>query len=446
MTKLRFVTILSALIGGALWACTGSDGAPGTPGAAGTAGAQGPSGGGGPAGSAGPQGMPGPSGVIDGGLPSSCLTPCHGFNGIVEQWKTSTHYATFVSNLGGTEVDTWTGPQACGNCHAIDGLSYRVAGNVGTVDGGAVANVKNGELNYKTPSGSTTESVYRGSAKVAAVTCVTCHEVSDATDPHRTGLAFVPGSFPLRTPSGKTDQVFLEKSPAVGTITGTQAGLRGTANTCIMCHKSRKDVTQYITASNTLTSPYWGPHEGPQADVYTGLGGYHYTGLTYGTSTHEAKLTCVDCHMPDITTNGNTPNHSFYAQISTCTASSCHTSAPNFDVDGGQSTVRAGLFLLQKALNNAGYLTRDAAGPYGALSSAALADSHFELDRTRAGGGDGGGPSVLTADQAGALYNYLIVARGSGLGVHNPKYTKQLIYDSYVAVVGSAPPGFGRPQ
>ena len=446
MTKLRIATLLSALAGATLWACTGSDGAGGAPGAAGAAGAQGNSGAAGPAGSAGVPGAPGPSGVVDGGLPSSCLTPCHGFNGIVEQWKTSTHYSTFISNLGGTEVDTWTGPQACGNCHAIDGISYRIAGTVGTIDGGAVANVKNGENNYKAPNGSTQESTYKGSAKVAGVTCVTCHNVSDATDPHRTGLAFTPGSFPLRAPSGPTDQVYIEKSPVLGTVTGTPAGKRGTANACILCHKSRKDVTQYITASQTLTSPFWGPHEGPQADIYTGAGGYHFTGLQYGTSTHESKLTCVDCHMPDIPTNANTPNHSFYAQISTCTASSCHTSVPNFDVDGGQSTVKAGLLLLQKALNNSGYLTRDAAAPYTALTPAMLADTQFALDKTRPGGGADGGPSVLTADQAGALYNYLLAARGSALGVHNPKYTKQLIYDSYVAIVGTAPPGFGRPQ
>ncbi len=440
MTKLRIVTVLAALGGAGLWACTGSDGAPGAPGAAGAGGAQGTNGAAGPAGPGGPQGIPGPIPTIDGGLPSSCLTPCHGFNGIVEQWKTSTHYATFVSNLGGSEVDTWTGPQACGNCHAIDGIAYRVAGTIGTVDGGAIANGKNGELNYKTPSGSVTEGMYQGSAKVAAVTCVTCHAVDDTNDPHRTGLAFTPGSFPLRAPVGATDVVFLEKSPVLGTITGTSAGTRGTANACIMCHKARKDVTNYITASNTLTSPYWGPHEGPQADIYTGAGGYHFSGQTYGTSTHESKLTCVDCHMPEITTNANTPNHSFYAQISTCTASSCHTSAPNFDINGGQSTVTAGLLLLQKVMNTAGYLTRDAAPPYTALSNAALADGQFALDKTRPGGG------VLTADQAGALYNYLIVARGSALGVHNPKYTKQLIYDSYFALVGSAPPGFGRPQ
>ena len=99
-----------------LSACGGTDGTNGKDGAQGAAGAQGTPG------PAGPSGLQGPAGPgTDGGLATSCLSPCHGFNGIVEQWKTSTHYATYIANLGGTEVDTWTGATACGNCHAIDG-------------------------------------------------------------------------------------------------------------------------------------------------------------------------------------------------------------------------------------------------------------------------------------------------------------------------------------
>jgi len=45
----------------------------------------------------------------------------------------------------------------------------------------------------------------------------------------------------------------------------------------------------------------------------------------------------------------------------------------------------------------------------------------------------------LTANQAGAVYNYLLLARGAGGGVHNPVYVRELIYDSVLAVT-SAPP------
>jgi len=376
-------------------------------------------------------------------LPSSCLTPCHGFDGIVEEWKTSTHYAAFISNLGGEEIATWTGAQACGNCHATDALEQRVSGDVTTTGDAGVTGLASGELNYRAPSGALAEAVYAGNSKVASVSCVTCHAVTDANDPHRTGLPYAAGSFPLRVPVGATDQPLIEKSPDRTAVVGTAVGARGTSNTCIWCHRSRKDVTNYVNADNVLTSTFWGPHEGPQADVYSGKGGYQYAGKTYGTSTHEQGLQCVDCHMPTVQTpSGRWSNHSFYAQLSAC--QSCHQGATSFDVAGGQGQIRAAMKELQGALNNAGYLTRGTTAPYPPLQPSELADGHFELDLTRPGSADGGN-AHLTADQAGALYNYIILARGSALGVHNPKYAKQLIVDSYVAITGLPPASLVRP-
>ncbi len=429
--------VLGATLAGVLltlFACTGQDGANGAPGAQGNAGAQGTAGPSGPAGATGPSGL---AAVPDGGLPASCLSPCHGFNGIVEQWKTSTHYAAFIGNLNGGEVASWTGPGACGNCHALDALSHRVAGDLGTQNGGVVANATHGEMGYRIPladggAGAVGEATYTGTAKVAAVTCVTCHAVTDANDPHRTGQPYTPGSFPLRVASSATDTAFLEKSPSVGPVTGSDAGAMGLSNTCVYCHRSRKDVTNYIVPTNNKLSTYWGPHEGPQADVYSGSGGYHFAGKTYASSTHQAKLTCVDCHMPDVATNSGAANHSFYAQLSACT--SCHAGATSFDVGGGQSTVKSELFLLQAALAGAGYITRTGTP----MTQAELSDGQFALDV-------GAPVTGLTANQAGAVYNYFLLARGGALGAHNPKYTEQLIYDS-LETMGALPIGLTRPQ
>src|SRR5262249_24527397 len=160
----------------------------------------------------------------------------------------------------------------------------------------------------------------------------------------------------------------IEKSPTAGTVTGISAGSYGSANTCVWCHRSRKDVTNYIGATTMLTSPYWGPHEGPPADVFSAKGGYHYAGMTYGTSTHQTKLTCDDCHMPEVPANGGAMNHSFYPQVSACT--SCHTGATNFDIAGGQGQIKVAISELEKALNDAGYITRASAAPYTALTAA----------------------------------------------------------------------------
>ncbi len=420
--------------------CSGPTGPAGPAGATGDAGPPGPMG---LTGDAGPPGLAGLS--VDGGLPTSCLSPCHGFNGIVEQWKTSTHYAVAVSELNGTEVASWTADgQPCGNCHAIDGIQQRASGQVGLTqpDAGPPTNLANGEMNYRTPTGSVAEAAYSGTAKVAEVTCVTCHSVTDATDPHRTGLPWTPGSFPLIAPNGATDLAFIEKSPPSdgGAVTGTGLAL-GPSNACVWCHKARKDVNSYITASNSFGSAYWGPHEGPQTDVYSGQGGYHYAGKTYGTSTHQQKLACIDCHMPTVPDNQNAPNHSFYAQLSVC--QNCHAGATSFDVSGGQSAIKATLFEMQAALNdttpntlNTNLITRATGAP---LAAADMADGNFNLDLTN--------PAIkgLTADQAGAVWNYIIIGRGGALGVHNPKYVKQLLYDSFVAITGHAPTTLVRP-
>ncbi len=429
---------LSSLASGAvatlLASCGGDDG---------ERGGRGPAGAQGPVGEAGP---PGPAGTIDGGveggLNASCMSPCHGFTGLVEQWKSSTHFAAFIANLGGEEVESWTGATACGNCHAIDGIQQRLAGNVNPsrADAGPPdpVHVAQGQLNYLNPAnGRVAEATYGGQATVAVVHCTTCHDVTAQNDPHITGQNYMPGSFPLRVPSGATDQAWLEKSSAPGTVDGTAAGQYGVGNACMWCHKSRKDVTNYIsrTSNTNITSVHWGPHAGPHADIYTGRGGYHYTGATksYGNSSHQNFTNgCVRCHMPDVSSNQEVGNHSFYAQLSSCQVAGCHQNTTSFDVIGGQSLTISRLQDLRVALNNAELLTRSETAPYVALTAEQLADQDFAHDEPRPKNG-------VPPDQAGALYNYLLMARGSAGGIHNPLYVRQLIWDSLEAVTGSAP-------
>src|SRR5581483_4021931 len=154
----------------------------------------------------------------------------------------------------------------------------------------------------------------------------------------RTGATtFVPGSFPWRVPVGQNDVAFISKSPDTSAVTGQSAGARGKANICIWCHRSRKDVTNYISPGPTNNiSQYWGPHEGPQADIFTAKGGYEYKFVNYGTAAHEQQLVCTTCHMAAVTTNGGFPDHSFYPQLAVCTKS-CHTGATSFDMNGSMT-------------------------------------------------------------------------------------------------------------
>ena len=430
----------------------GADGTDGTNGATGKAGPTGPQGSKGQTGQTGQTGPAGPPGDSTGDagaagamnvpgsvLTAGCLSPCHGFTGIVEEWKTSRHYATYIANLGGDEAETWTGAQACGNCHAIDAIEQRVAGNVATAnDSAAPTDLAHGELNYlDTTTNKVVEATYGGQATVAVVHCSTCHEITPDNDPHRTGADYTPGSFPLRVPTDKGDYAMLEKSSAPGTVDGTPAGEYKSGNACIWCHRSRKDVTNYILPTgNNLTSTYWGPHEGPDADVFTGLGGYHYDSQTYDQATHSVlKNGCVDCHMVDVPSNGDIGDHAFYPKLTACSNGGCHQTATSFDDLERHAKIKDNMRDLRTVLNDRGWLTRSTASPYTALTSGQLADDKFRDDLVLPGA------TGLTAEEAGALYNYLILARGGAFGVHNPIYSRQLIYDSYKAVsVGGVEP------
>jgi hypothetical protein len=119
----------------------------------------------------------------------------------------------------------------------------------------------------------------------------------------------------------------------------------------------------------------------------------------------------------------------------------CHTAytGTDFDILSGRTNAKKALFELQAELNAKGLLTRAAAAPYGALTDEDLADAQFNLDRTRPRG-NGGVNWSLDAEMAGVLYNYLVLARGKDLGVHNPTYQAQLLFDSIKKAKGGVDP------
>jgi hypothetical protein len=433
--RIRFIETLAVTFGVFLTACSGPTGP------AGETGPEGPRGDAGPAGPAGKTGMSGE--IPDGGvaIPVSCLSPCHGFNGVVAQYQTSVHYTEYLVNVSSATPETaWTTTgEPCGNCHAIDGLHQRASGDVGTVDGGSVVNLKTGELQYLDPAtGSQASASYTGSATVAEVYCTTCHNVTNANDPHKTGKPWTPGSFPLIvSPDGGA--VNIEKSPSTSAVTGTDAGDFGPGNTCMWCHRSRVDITNELTATNNvITSVFWGPHEGPEGDLFTGVGGYQFSGKTYNESTHEQTLSCVDCHMANVADNSNVPDHSFNPTLAVCM--SCHAGATTFDVNGFQTLIQGQLTSIETALNAQGLLTRSTGpAPYPALTTTQLGDGNWSQDLPVPTAIDGG--VALTENQAGALYNYFLVARGGASGVHNPVYIGQILYDSYFVLTGTNFPG-----
>ena len=427
-----------------LLACEGPDGPQGEPGEAGPAGAAGAQGAAGPAGPAGSPVSSSEGGVA---IQVGCLSPCHGFNGVITQFQTSVHYTEYLVNVASATPETaWTTPgQACGNCHAIDGLQQRVAGTVGTTGDAGVINLASGELLYAAPgTGAQTAATYTGSATVAEVYCTTCHAVTNANDPHKTGIPWTPGSFPLMIDNDGGGTLSVEKSPTATAVTGTNTRNYGPGNTCMWCHRSRVDIASYITPTgNAITSVRWGPHEGPQADLFTGIGGYQYAGQTYNQSTHEQQLSCIDCHMINMADNSGVPDHSFNPNLLAC--AQCHAGATTFNVNGFQSQIQSALTQIETWLNTQGFLTRADAAPYSTLTTGELGDGNWAEDEPVPGATIAG--ALLTKDQAGALYDYILVARGGAYGVHNPVYIAQILYDSYYALTGLSLAAFpARPQ
>jgi Cytochrome c552 len=355
------------------------------------------------------------------------------YNGVVSQFQTSVHYTEYLVNISSaTPETTWTTPGLpCATCHAIDALQQRVAGNVLTSDDGGVLHLASGELSYRDPVTAALSSAnYAGTTTVAEVYCTTCHAITNANDPLATGIPWTPVSFPLRI-AADAGTVYVEKSPDRTAVTGTNAGNFGPGDTCMWCHRSIVDVTNYLTPTgNAIQSIHWGPHNGPEADLFTGVGGYQFKGQTYGESTHEQKLSCVDCHMVNVADNGNVPDHSFNPSLSACL--SCHASATSFNVSGFESQIQSALTQIETWFNAQGFLTRATAAPYTTLTAAQVGDGNWAADQPTPGATLDGG--LLTQDQAGALYDYLLVARGGASGVHNPNYISQILYDSYYSL------------
>ena len=139
------------------------------------------------------------------------------------------------------------------------------------------------------------------------------------------------------------------------------------------------------------------------------------------------RLPHGQCHRQQ-----NVPDHSFNPNLSAC--KQCHATATTFNVNGFQSQIQSAMTEIETWLNGQGFLTRATAAPYVPLTAAQLGDGNWDQDLPTPGATFDGG--LLTQDQAGALYDYILVARGAASGVHNPKYVGQLLYDSYNAIPG----------
>jgi nucleotide-binding universal stress UspA family protein len=244
-------------------------------------------------------------GGITGSIPVSCLSPCHGFNGVVAQFQTSVHYTEYLVNVSSRRRRRSGRPPARLRQLPRDRrLQQRSPGNVGTTnDGGVVVNLASGELQYRDPATARRPApTTLGSATVAEVYCTTCHAVTNANDPHKTGIPWTPGSFPLVSLGGRRRDQH-RAQPVDGAVTGhpgertERRQLRSRQHVHVVPPVARRHHQLPDGHGQRDHERLLGTARGAAGRPLHGRRRLRVRGQTYGEATHEQKLSCVDCHM-----------------------------------------------------------------------------------------------------------------------------------------------------
>lgn len=300
------------------------------------------------------------------------------------EWAVSMH-ATPVTTPSGA------GRESCVRCHTGRGFIDYISGS------------------------STTNAAYE------PITCAACHDPHDATNPRQ-----------LRGNSSVT--LFDNKT----VITADKVG---TGLLCMNCHMSRRDATNYVEV--TAGSGGFGPHHGPQTDMFMGVNAITY-GKNIPSSAHRDAITnaCVTCHMqPTPATTDpaflHAGGHTFglsYSNNGTNVdlvgaCAQCHGPIKSFDiarqdfdgdgvVEGAQTEVKGLLSQLSYLLPPVGTVKQVTATSIGAPA--------ISIN------------SSWTKQQLKAAYNYMFVVEDRSFGVHNLAYTVGLLKASIADLTGDA--------
>lgn len=219
------------------------------------------------------------------------------------------------------------------------------------------------------------------------------------------------GCFTCHAPHTNENFSIRQQSAVVVNQGGTYD--RGTSNECAVCHQVRNPRPGF-NDGEIVQSPYWGPHHGPQANILTGQGAYEFGQGTYPSeAAHKNAISngCVTCHMASVPENALAGGHTYKivynyrgserVNIPGCT---CH----NFGSATDGTT-----------------FTRDFQSPF-TEDLEGLRDDLIALgwidDQDHIVPGQ-----QRTADELGAIWNYLILLEDQSYGVHNPTYTEAVL-------------------
>lgn len=238
--------------------------------------------------------------------------------------------------------------------------------------------------------------------KYSTMTCFTCH------DPHTGDY----GSWSDTTMRALGEFTFLANDSVYA---------MGNSNMCVHCHQAKSAGPSAAETGDVLIDEDFGPHYSGQADLFAGTGGFRFSTTPVGNS-HVQLFDaggCLACHFG----NGQGyqfAEHTFRLEkiegadttdyFNNCVA--CHEVADNFYqiVEGGSSQID----------NIATFID----------SLEVLLKSRAYLDPTDPEGGRFLVDSLIPADAARIMYNYLLVRDEGSDGIHNPAYAELLLAES----------------
>ncbi|MCD4682045.1 MAG: hypothetical protein K8R86_02075 [Bacteroidales bacterium] len=245
------------------------------------------------------------------------------------------------------------------------------------------------------------------------INCYTCHWIHNEYTPADWALTY-------------TDEVNFWHTGGKAVTEDFEKG-----NLCANCHQSRVTTPWPVPGSADIyeiTSMRYGPHHGPMANLLGGFGGYEVPGsMTYTSSMHKnIEDACVTCHMADAygqQAGGHVMNvaYEYHGGMELleagCDAAECHPEGIADATEEVQEEVHEMLEALHYKLidlavsDSAGYLL----GDDGTLASSS-------------------NPANLSADEAGAFFNFKFVEEDRSGGIHNIKYAKALLNNSLEAL------------
>lgn len=205
----------------------------------------------------------------------------------------------------------------------------------------------------------------------------------------------------------------------------------GNGAVCMDCHKARKDNRTYVQTQ--VTNSRWGPHHSTQSDIYQGQNVASF-GSTFMNTLHKDFLpnACVTCHMaPTDTSAANRDKVGGHALL-------LHNEATDYDHLKACENCHFGKTRFDQFIAPVDYDGNGTIEPWRTEVKGCLTNLRTALPPV---GVDSVAWQLIQADSSNvtlrkAYFNYLMIIEDQSNGMHNPKFTVDVLIQSKNALTG----------